>query len=503
MTVPSQRLILPVKTEFLDGLRFLCGDGLLAEIKQQLVPVALDLIRISLLGNTHPLETLRGLADLHWEDLLENPHTHSAVNRLLDQVEVHPRLHGVVETLRRPAVMHRLRVEWLHEMTVGGFENSVPYLHKEEELLKEWEQFCESLRDASVNPFGAADQQVQRFLSSRGSSLLEPAQRLHRLSFLAACRKLFVFFSGAKETWAGSYAFESFRLGGPLADRLGHAAEAASLRGNRIALRFGLVDHVYYLKPTLDQLSLYLDCIKCLDLTSAIQKKLCPFISLAAGDLNFNLMAEVFYRIYLPGRLREMSHPPQPAVDEAFLRESGMKPDFFVRLRFLPLSPETVGFFAEKIGRLPRLRAFLDQPRTESGLVRQRLYRGIVDPALGEVAQKTLVSLCRQWNPLLQTPEGARIHLLAYVEGKAARISKSDPKAALVRDQVLLEELLRILTQNTQSWQKAMEQDSFVVDRARAYFMTVLDQAIDESGSEETRAARYRDARRVACVVVE
>ena len=102
MTVPSQRLILPVKTEFLDGLRFLCGGGLLAEIKQQLVPVALDLIRISLLGNTHPLETLRGLADLHWEGLLENPHTHSAVNRLLDQVEVHPRLQGVVETLRRP-----------------------------------------------------------------------------------------------------------------------------------------------------------------------------------------------------------------------------------------------------------------------------------------------------------------------------------------------------------------------------------------------------------------
>ena len=88
-------------------------------------------------------------------------------------------------------------------------------------------------------------------------------------------------------------------------------------------------------------------------------------------------------------------------------------------------------------------------------------------------------------------------------KAKPPRVSKSDPKAALVRDQVLLEELLRILTQNTQSWQKAMEQDSFVVDRARAYFMTVLDQAIDESGSEETRAARYRDARRVACVVVE
>jgi hypothetical protein len=214
-------------------------------------------------------------------------------------------------------------------------------------------------------------------------------------------------------------------------------------------------------------------------------------------------MAEVFHRVYLPGRLREMSHPPQPAVDGAFLEESGMKPDFFTRLRFLPLSPETVAFFAEKIGRLPRLRAFLDQPRTASGLVRQRLYRGILDPALSEVAQKTLVSLCRQWNPLLQTPEGAKIHLMAYVEGKAARVSRSDPRSALVREQVRLEELLRILTQNTQSWQKALEQDSFVVDRARAYFMTVLDRAIDESGSEETRAARYRDARRVACVVVE
>jgi hypothetical protein len=503
MTVPSQRLILPVETEFLDGLRFLCGDGLLAEIKQQLVPVALDLIRISLLGHTHPFETLRGLADLRWEDLLHNPHTPSAINHLLDQVEAHPRLQGVVETLRRPVVMQRLRVEWLYEVSVGRFENSVPYLHKEAELLKEWEQFCASLRDASVNPFDAANQEVQRFLSSRGSSLSEPAQRLYRLSFLAACRKLFVFFSGAKETWAGSYTFESFKLSGSLADHLGHAVEAADLRSNRISLRFGLVDHVYYLKPTLDQLNLFLECIKCLDLTGAIQRKLCPFVALAAEDLNFNLMAEVFYRIYLPGRLRELSQPPQPAVDEAFLRESGMKQDFFARLRFLPLSPETAAFFAEKIGRLPRLRAFLSQPRTESGLLRQRLYRGILDPALSDVAQKTLDSLCRQWNPLLRTPEGATLSLMAYVDGKASRVSRSDPKGALVRDQVLLEELLRILTQNTQSWQKAMEQDSFVVDRARAYFMTVLDKAIEESGSEETRAARYRDSRRVACVVVE
>src|ERR1035437_11094063 len=112
MTVPSQRLILPVESEFLDGLRFLCGDGLLAEIKQRLVPVALDLIRISLLGHTHPFETLRGLADLRWEDLLHNPHTPSAINHLLDQVEAHPRLQGVVERSEERRVGKECRSRW-------------------------------------------------------------------------------------------------------------------------------------------------------------------------------------------------------------------------------------------------------------------------------------------------------------------------------------------------------------------------------------------------------
>ena len=487
MIPPSQRLILPVETEFLDGLRFLCGDGMLAEIKQHLIPVALDLIRESLLGHAHPLEKLRRLGDLNSVDLA--PPTPSAMSHLLDQVEAHPRLQGVVETLRRPVVTQRLRVEWLYELTLGRFENTVPHLHKEEDLLKAWEQFCAALREASANPFEAADQVAQQLLSSRDSSLSEPAQRLYRLSFLAACRKLFVFFSGSKETWAGSYTFESFKLSGPLADHLGRAGETAGLRDKRLSLRFGLVDHVFYLKPTLDQLNLYLECVKNGDLTGAIQKKLCPFVSSVAEEAESNLMAEVFYRIYLPGRLGEMSRPPQPVVEDAFLQESGMKQEFFARLGFLPLSRETAVFLAEKIERLPRLRAFLHHPSTESDLVRQRLYRGILEPALGDVVQKVLDSLCRQWNPLLRTPEGATLSLMAYVEGKASRVSKSDPKAAAAREHVRLEELLRILMQNTQSWQQAMEQDSFVVDRARAYFMTVLDKAIDESRSEETQLA--------------
>lgn len=486
MTTPAQKLILPADAEFLDGLRFLCGDGLLSETKQQLIPVALDLIRDSLVGGRHLFETLRLFGDLHWADLLRNPRTPSAINDILDQIEIHPRLRGVVETLRQPAVIQRLRAEWLYEMTLGRFENSVPYLHKEEILLRDWEQFCASLRDHSVNPFAAADQEAQRFLSAHGPSLSETARRLYRLSFLAACRKLFVLFSGAKETWSGPYTFESFQLTGALADHLGLAGEAVGVRDNGLLLRFGLVDHVFYLNPTLDQLNLYLESIRSPDLTGSIQQKLCPFVSPAAEDPKLNLMAELFYRIYAPGRLREMSQPPQSGLNEIFFRESGMKQDFFGRFGFLPLGVETVVFCSKTIEQLPRLRAFLSLPRTESSLVRQRLYRGILEPALGDVAQKVLDSLCRQWNPLLRTPEGATMSLSAYVEGKASRVSGNDPKTALVREQVRMEELLRFLMQNTQSWQMALKQDSFVVDRARNHFMTVLEKAIDESRSERT-----------------
>jgi hypothetical protein len=497
----SPRLILAVDTEFFDGLRFLCGDGLLADVKRQLVPVALDLIRSSLLLQTHPLEALQSLGDMHWEDLVENPHTSSVINRLLDEIELHPRLQGVVGALRQPLVMQRMRIEWLHEMTVGRFEHSIPFLHKEEELLKGWEQFCRELRESSINPFDAADQEAQQFLSSHGDNLSDSARRLYRLSFLATCRKLFVYFSGAKETWAGSYTFHSFKLSGSLADQLGRAARDAQVRGGHLSLRFGQVDHVFYLKPTLEQLQLYLECIRHPELTAVVQRKLCPFVSRHSDELNF--LAEVFYRIYLPGRLREIHHPPQVGMDETFLQESGMKRDFFWRFRFLALGPEMVGFLSEKMEGLPRLRAFLHHARTESGLVRQRLYRGILDPMLTDVAQKTLYSLCRQWNPLLRTEGGATLLLMNYVEGKASCLSGDDPKATLLRERVILEELLKILDRNTQSWQEALAKDAFMVDRARTYFMTVLDKAIEECGSEETRCTRYRDSRRVACVVVE
>lgn len=318
---------------------------------------------------------------------------------------------------------------------------------------------------------------------------------------MAACRKLFVYFSGAKETWAGSYTLHSFKLSASLADQSEPAARNAHERGEHLSLRFGQVDHVFYLKPTLEQMQLYLDCIRDSKLTTAVQRKLCPFISLDSEELNF--LAEVFYRIYLPSRLRELHHPPEVVIDEKFLEDSGMKNEFFWRFRFLSLSAEVVAMLSEKMEELPPLRAFLHHPRTESGLVRQRLYRGILDPMLTDVTQKTLLSLCRQWNPLLRTEEGATLSLMSYVEGKASRLSGDEPKAALLRERVILDELLKILDRNTRSWQEAFAKDGFVVDRGRAYFITVLDKAIEEGDSEETRRTRYRDSRRVACVVVE
>ena len=95
--------------------------------------------------------------------------------------------------------------------------------------------------------------------------------------------------------------------------------------------------------------------------------------------------------------------------------------------------------------------------------------------------------------------------MVNYVEANA-HIGKDVDKAGSVehiRRRVILDERLQILLRTTQGWQRARDQDSFVVDRGRNYFMTVLDKAIEEQGSEEMQRTRYRDAYRVVCVVVE
>ena len=85
----AERLIVPVESEFIENLKTLFGVGLFSELKQRLIPLALDILRISLLGHTHPFETLRGLSDHQWDDLLYNPYTPSLVTDMLDDLEKH------------------------------------------------------------------------------------------------------------------------------------------------------------------------------------------------------------------------------------------------------------------------------------------------------------------------------------------------------------------------------------------------------------------------------
>src|ERR1700730_6254557 len=129
MNEKKEVLLMPLETEVLGPLNVLLGAGMFGEIKPRLVGLALEIIRISLLGHTHPFETLRGLTDLQWEDFLENPSAASLLNQLLDDLEAHPKLQDLLGKLRQPEIMQRLRVEWLYEMTVGRFEHTVPYLY--------------------------------------------------------------------------------------------------------------------------------------------------------------------------------------------------------------------------------------------------------------------------------------------------------------------------------------------------------------------------------------
>ena len=174
------------------------------------------------------------------------------------------------------------------------------------------------------------------------------------------------------------------------------------------------------------------------------------------------------------------------------------------QLGFLPLNPDVAEFFSSKIDKLPRLSPFLRNPRTERGLMRQRLYRGVLDQLLTAVTQESLLSLCRQWNPQIRTPEGSVMPMISYVEANV-KITKDSVAAGMehARRRAIMEDLLQMLLQNTRAWQKAMEHDSFVTDRGRNYFMTILDKAIEEQGSEEMKKMRHRDAYRVVCVAVE
>lgn len=473
MSAPS--LILPADIEFRNQLELLGGDGALADLKGQSIPAALELLRRSLLAHLHPLESLRRLGDQHWQVPIENPPTSPALNRLIDQVESHSCLRGAVGCLRQPVVLQRMRAEWLYEMTAGRFEHSVPFLKNEAELIKAWEEFCRELREFSVNPFAVAEQEMQRL-----PELSESAQRLHRLSFLAACRKLFVFFSGAKETWIGACTFYEFEMPGPLAaQRGGRTPEDQQRENHRLSLRFGQVEHVFHLAPTLEQLRLYLECLRDHALVAAVQRRLCPLVSLAPQELNS--LAEAFYTTaYVP---RQTLHSPEASKDESFLFQSAMKPDFFQRFGFLPLSSETLNLYSEMTESSPRLQAFLHAAQTESGLVRQRVCRSVLEPILAEMMRKALCLLCRCWNPLLRTQEGAVVLLADYVENRAASLAGDGPKSAELRERIVFDELLKILDRNTRSWQDALAKDGFVADRTRAYFLTILEKAIEEGGN--------------------
>ena len=471
--------------------------GLFGELKNRLIPLALEVLKISLLGHTHPFETIRGLGDHQWEDLLDNPQTPSLVNTLLDDLEANPKMQPLLATLHHEDVIKRLRVEWLYEMTAGRFDKTVPYLYKEDELTRLWKEFCHELKDVSFKPYEYCEEMAQKAVNSRGAGFSESSKRLYVQSYLAVCRKLFVFFTGARETWIGSYSNESFKLTQQAADLISSRGQ----RVERLVLKFGLVDHVFYLTPLLEQLNRFKECIAQVDLIFDVQKKMCPFVALVGSGLNFNLMADVFYRVYQPQRVRELKSPETSTIPESFLQDVGLPKSLAVQLGFLPLSQEVVDYFEQKILNLPRLQPFLHNPRTQKGLIRQRLYKGVLDQLLTSVTQETLLALCWQWNPYIRTPEGTTVALMNYVENNVKLPKDAQNVSEPARRKAMLDDLLLLLLQNTQGWQKTMEKDSFVIDVGRNFFMTLLNKAIEEHGSDDMRRISYHDNARVVCVV--
>ena len=45
MSTQNERLIVPVESEFVDNLQTMFGSGLFGDIKQRMIPLALEIIR--------------------------------------------------------------------------------------------------------------------------------------------------------------------------------------------------------------------------------------------------------------------------------------------------------------------------------------------------------------------------------------------------------------------------------------------------------------------------
>lgn len=484
----------PTTTEFAEGLLKLCGPGLLSDVKQRLVPVALNVIRGSLLSHRPPHQSLQSFHDLHCHGLIRRPHAESPINRLLDQVECHPELRGLMTTLAQPAIRQRLKIEWLYDMTLDRFECAFPFLQDEEELLSAWKAFCDAPQDISFNPHVEAQNAARKNLPFNESKLSDEARRLHDLSFLAACRKLFVHLSGAKETWAGPYATRSFALDEAIANPL---PSSSATNDRSFSMRFGHVEHVFYVKPTLEQMQLYLAYIGDETFMRAIQSWLCPFVSKECEEMNY--LAGIFYQVFQAGVRRGNSSEDESADP---LRDLGANRGFLKRFAFRPLNSKMVELVTGRLSTEKRLHAFLHHPRTESGLIRQRLYRGTIAPMLDELVEQSLCTLCRQWNPMIQTEEGTNRPLISIIESKSSVVTDDACSAGWLRQWIECGELFRILDRNTEAWLQELNRDGFIVDRERFYFMTLLEKALNEIGPEGDRREKYEDIGRIACVAV-
>jgi hypothetical protein len=485
----------PTPNEFAEPLLELCGEGLLSDAKQKLVPLALAVIRGSLLSRRPPNQFLQSLHDSQCQDLLRRPRSASLVSDLLDQITSLPELRGVIAALAQPAIRQQLKIEWLYEMTLARFEHAFPFLKDEEERLAAWKDFCDAQQEISFNPHREAENRAHKTLSANQDKLSDWAKRLYHTSFLAACRKLFVHLSGAKETWAGPHITRSFAADDPNAN----PGLSASIGHEKcLSMRFGHVEHVFYVKPTLVQMQLYLAYIGNQTLMRIIQLSLCPFVSSDCREMN--LLAEIFYGVFLIAGSRG-NCSEEAAVNR--LQDQGINHSFLKRFGFLPLNSQLIGSLTDRLNAEPRLHAFLHHPRTESGLTRQRLYRGIIAPMLDELVEQCLCELCRQWNPVAQSEEGVRRHLISIVEGRSSVVADDVRSADRLRQSIECGELFKILDRNTQAWTQELNRNGFVVDRERLYFMTVLEKAKSEYDSEEDRREEYTEVGGVACVVVQ
>lgn len=471
------RLLVDVPSWHLHNIQQLLGSKPGQDLRYQMLPLALDVIRHSLLGLRHPFETLQSLNDWCLDHFVQNPHMPREVDQLLQELIKYPNVQLLYQWLLQPDIARRLQLEWFYDMTIHRFMQVFPYLDREFGLQQTWATHLNKLD--LPQPVLPAIKEVCYTMSCRMDNLSEQSLRLYRLTFMGACRKLYIAMTNSREVWDSLYNVENIKVPTSLQAVLGH---------RYVKLKMGRVVSVNYAPLSSDKVAGYLEAIQHGPFMQDIMNRLCPFIHHTRSPISLNILASLYYT-------KLDKHQVASETDEntwAWAKNQPVSLSWIQQMGFRAYSEAQWAQYTRILKSQKELQTFLEQSWVICGLARQRIYKGILEPLLNKLIEDLMFYLAGQWNPwLYMDGRASPIRLMEYLEEMAGKQAGSRT--------LMLDWLINYVMKNTEEWLQRLEHPQ-ILDPSGQYFMTVLNEAMKQLAPTSEHRLTYQDQHLVMCV---